>query len=306
MLWVNLGLICVAAALAIVLLATLWPGAWPVGRVAATLALQIGGILVVTWFLVERGQALAPSLAVPPQKLAQVWTSVSAAALNSVELILLAVAWGTWAGTAAAVGVAAARNRKLTLVAGVASVVWIVPTFLIAILIQDLQATVYALSGVNVSGSYGLATPAQVLWSAAVLAIRPAVYAFRQGQVLLSDQVGADHVRTGLAKGLRWRTLMWRYITRPAGAGLVDTAASSTRLMFGSLPLVEFFFAYPGLGGLLLASLGVAYGQQPPNPDPETAIGAGVALAGLLAVFEAFWRVLALQVDPRLRDTETA
>jgi ABC-type dipeptide/oligopeptide/nickel transport system permease component len=48
-----------------------------------------------------------------------------------------------------------------------------------------------------------------------------------------------------------------RHIIRPTAAGLVQTASSSIRLRLGALPLVEFFFAYPGLGQLLLSSLGV-------------------------------------------------
>jgi hypothetical protein len=39
---------------------------------------------------------------------------------------------------------------------------------------------------------------------------------------------------------------------------LVATWVSSIRLMIGSLPLVKFFFAYPGLGYTLVLSLGTA------------------------------------------------
>src|SRR5487761_1411781 len=78
-----------------------------------------------------------------------------------------------------------------------------------------------------------------------------------------------------------------RHVVRPAGAGLVETAVSSIRLMFGSLPLVEFFFAYPGLGRLLLLSLGVAYGSQAPAPNADLAIASAVLLAAMLATLEA-------------------
>jgi ABC-type dipeptide/oligopeptide/nickel transport system permease component len=93
-----------------------------------------------------------------------------------------------------------------------------------------------------------------------------------------------------------------RHIVRPAAAGLVQTSASSIRLMFGSLPLVEFFFGYPGLGHLLLASLGVASGADYQPPDPALAIASAVVLASMLAVMEALARVLTRQLDPRLEE----
>ena len=302
MVWVNLGLIGLILALAIGLTGLFRPQLWPVGRILAVLALQLSGILIVTWFLVGRGQAVGTSLPPAPEAQAAVWSQVGGPALASLELVLLAAIWGTSAGTAAAGLVAWARRPSLGLIAALASLVWIVPTFLIAIFAQDLQSSIYGLSGVNVSGGYGVATPAQIFWSAAVLAIRPAAYSFRQSQVLIADQARAGFVRTALAKGLRWRSVVWRHILRPAGAGLVETAVSSIRLMFGSLPLVEFFFAYPGLGRLLLLSLGVAYGSQAPAPNADLAIASAVLLAAMLATLEALMRVFVQRLDPRLAE----
>jgi ABC-type dipeptide/oligopeptide/nickel transport system permease component len=215
---------------------------------------------------------------------------------------LLAAVWGTCAGTAAAAVIAWSRASWLDQLVGFGSLIWIIPTFLIAILAQDLQATIYNLIGVNVTGGYAQFSAGQLAWSAGVLAIRPAAYAFRQGTVLIADQARADFVRTAFAKGLPWRTIVRRHVIRPAAAGLVQTSASSIRLMFGSLPLVEFFFAYPGLGQLLLQSLGVASGTNSPTPDPGLAIASAVVLASMLAVMEALARVLTQRLDPRLAE----
>ena len=302
MLWVNLGLISLTIALAFGL-ATVWrPQVAPVGRVMMTLGLQVSGILVVTWLLVERGQALAVRLPTPATFEANLVAQVSSAAVASVELVLVSIVLGTCVGTALAAVAAWARQPWLELVLGVGSLVWVIPTFLLAIFAQDLQSTIYGLSGVNVSGSFGTATPTQLIWSSAVLAVRPAADAFRQSRILIADQSRADYVRTALAKGLGWRSVVIRHIVRPAAAGLVLTATNSVRLMVGSLPLVEFFFAYPGLGRLLLISLGVAYGQQAPQVDPAIAIGSAVVLASMLAILEAVSRLLGQRLDPRLAE----
>jgi hypothetical protein len=66
LLWINLGLICLIGALLVGLASLLQPRVAAVGRVLATLCLQVGGVLVVTWLLVERGQALARAIPPPP------------------------------------------------------------------------------------------------------------------------------------------------------------------------------------------------------------------------------------------------
>lgn len=300
MLWINLGLIALVLAATIGLISVRAPAFVPVGRVGATLALQIAGVLMVTWFLVARGQTQAAALPPPPAAEAAIWSHVAGPAVASLELVVVSLVAGTCIGTAAAALVSWSRSSGLELLLGLGSLIWIVPTFLLAILVQDLQSNVYALTGTSVTGGYGTASAWQLAWSAAVLSIRPAAYAFRQANVLISDQARADHVRTALAKGLPWRSIVTRHIIRPAGAGLVQTAASSIRLMFGSLPLVEFFFAYPGLGQLLLLSLGVQYGTTTQPPDPSVAIASAVLLATMLAVVEGLARVVTARLDPRL------
>jgi ABC-type dipeptide/oligopeptide/nickel transport system permease component len=300
LLWVNLGLISLIAALAIGLASVLRPQIAAIGRIFSTLGLQVGGVLVVTWFLVERGQALASALPPPPEAEAAILSQLRGPALASLLLVLVAAVWGTCAGTAAAALVAWSRRPWLGALVGFGSLVWIIPTFLIAIFAQDLQSIIYNLIGVNVSGGYAQLSTGQLAWSAAVLAIRPAAYAFRQGNVLIADQARAAFVRTAFAKGLGWRAILVRHIVRPAAAGLVQTSASSIRLMFGSLPLVEFFFGYPGLGHLLLQSLGVASGAGSQPPNPGLAIASAVVLASMLAVMEALARILTQRLDPRL------
>ena len=302
MLWVNLALIALIVAAAMALISSRAPQHFPVGRIIATLALQISGIVAITWFLVNRGQVQATLLPLPPSADAGIWTAVAAPALASLELVLVSVVLGTSVGTAAAALVAWSRSSRFEVGAGLASLVWIVPTFLLAILVQNLQSTIFGLTGTRVSGGYGTASLGQLLWSAAVLSIRPAAYAFRQGNALISDQSRADHVRTAFAKGLPWRAIVSRHIIRPTASGLVQTASSSIRLMFGSLPLVEFFFAYPGLGQLLLLSLGVQYGTQSQPFNPSLAVASAVLLACMLAVLEALARALTWRLDPRLSE----
>ena len=118
MLWVNLGLIALFVALAISLISARAPHVAPAGRIFATLALQISGVLVVTWLLVARGQTLAATLPPPPEVEASIWATVEGPALASLMLVLVAVVMGTCVGTAAAAAVAWSRSSWLRDLAG--------------------------------------------------------------------------------------------------------------------------------------------------------------------------------------------
>jgi ABC-type dipeptide/oligopeptide/nickel transport system permease component len=303
-LWVNLGLIVLIATLTLGVASQLSPGVGSIARTLVPFGLQISGVFVVTWLLVERGQALTPTLPQPPEQQAAAWAQIGGPAVASIELIALTMIWGTGIGTAVAAVLARRSNPTLAAIATIASLVWIVPGFLIAILAQDLQSTIYALSGTSVSGSFGHADTSQLIWCAAVLGIRPAAYTFRQAQVLIGEQSHAQHVRTALAKGLPWDVVVSRHIIRPAEAGLVQMAINSMRLVVGLLPLVEFFFGYPGLGRQLLFALGVpSASDQASRPDPSVAVGAAVILALILVGTELPLRLYARRIDPRLAET---
>jgi hypothetical protein len=170
---VNVGLSGLIVAMAIVLISIRTPQLVPAGRIPAALALQISGVLVVTWFLVTRGRTQAASLPPPSGVETAIWSGIAGPAVASLELVLVSVVLGTSIGTAPAALVAWSRSSSLELLVGVGSLIWIIPTFLIAILAQDLQATIYGLTGARVSGGYGTTSVGQLLWCAAVLSIRP-------------------------------------------------------------------------------------------------------------------------------------
>src|SRR5439155_166140 len=113
----------------------------------------------------------------PPGTETAIFAQIEAPAVASLLLIIVALVWGTGFGTAAAAFAVGAKRPRLALLLGVVSLIWVVPTFLLAILAQDLQTQIYNLVQVNVSGGYATFSAGQLAWSAAVLAIRPAAYA---------------------------------------------------------------------------------------------------------------------------------
>lgn len=305
MIWLNLSLIALTVSLALPAVFSGSERIWPRVRFLAVLAFQFSGILLVSWWLVSGAPAEpGPPTSGPAPDAGNIAQTAVAAALRSLALLATTVIWATCSGLGAAFLITASRNRRLLAVIPLVTVLWVAPTFLIAAVVQEVQFLIYNATGTPVGGAYGTVSALQVLWAAVVLGIRPAAYIFRQARVTLDLEETADHVRAARARGLPWGRIAARHILRPAAATIASGWLSSFRLMIGSLPLVEFFFAYPGFGQLLVLSLGVGYGDSPSQPQPQLAIALVVTMAVVLILVEAVVGALQTRLDPRLRDLQ--
>jgi len=297
MTWLNLALVAVIASLSLVFLFSGRPRIWARLRFVAILCFEVGGVLLLTLFLVTLAYlATAPGSIEPSSQ--PIVTTVLRAAGNTLLLVSVASAWGTLTGLGGAFWFTLNKRRSAA-IAPIAGLIWVLPTFLLAIGVQELQAQIYNFTALNVTGGYAEVTPGQVFWAAIVLGIRPGAYVFRQARVALAEEARQDYVRTANAKGLPWRDVARRHIFKPALPILITSWLISFRLMIGSLPLVEFFFAYPGLGNLFLQSFGIGSSQ---GMNPDQAIAAVVIATALFFILEAAANVFQQLVDPRLRE----
>lgn len=296
-------------------------GSYP--RVLAVAGIKLGGVVLVTALLVQlAGQALGQAVLPAPlassglvptiqgaavvgqhTKADLVATVVISAAVHSLMLLLVALVWGGIVGLGASYFVELRRWRAGWL-AAVAVVAWVTPTFLLAAFAQELQAQIFNVTDLALSGGYGTASAGQAFWAGVVLGIRPASYSYRQAITNLESQATQDHVRTALANGLPWPIVVRHYIFRPTAASLVGVWLNSFRVMLGSLPIIEFFFGYPGLGRALLLSLGVSYPEQVGVFQPDLAVGFVVALAVFVVVCEGVAQLARQRLDPRLADSD--
>jgi ABC-type dipeptide/oligopeptide/nickel transport system permease component len=279
------------------------------------LALQAGGVIVATWGLFYLAHLLVnargPGGAIPNffyQPLSQVlWEG----ALRSLTLVGFAVAGATAVGLGAAIAVVSLRERRLVGVELAGAVMFVIPTFLLAILVQELQAFVFGKTGLIVAAGYGDVNAVQIFWASLVLGIRPATYLYRHARAVLDREAGEDYVRTAEAKGVEWSGVVRHHLLRAGGSALVATWSNSFRLMIGSLPLVEYFFGYPGLGRILVQAIGIHYGVGTDFPRPtvirgDIAIGLVVLLALILILAETAAGGLQRWLDPRLRAVRAA
>jgi ABC-type dipeptide/oligopeptide/nickel transport system permease component len=308
--WFDVALLTADIALVVVLLTSRSRRWWPAGRRTALVLLQVAGVFAVSWFFVgaaaasatRAGLADAPLTPADTALLARPAVQVVSSALRLSLLVMgVAAIVAAWAGLVGAIAVTTAERRRLALLTPVATVLWVAPTFLIAILVQELQALIFGTTGLRVAAGFGEVNGFQIFWVALILALRPTAYFFRQARAALDLDVTTEYVRTARAKGLAWPRVVSHHILR-ANAALVATAwLNAFRTMIGSLPLVEFLFGYPGLGRVLVLALGLSYSGGVGPVRADVAIGLVSALAVSLIVVEGVISWLEQRLDPRLR-----
>ncbi len=109
----------------------------------------------------------------------------------------------------------------------------------------------------------------------------------------LLEVLAQDYIRTGRAKGLRPRTVLFRHALRNAALPVLTVLGLSFGQMLGGAIVVESIFAWPGMGRLAVQAV---LGRDFPVVQGVTIVGAAVFLAVNLTVDLIYgW------VDPRLR-----
>ena len=169
---------------------------------------------------------------------------------NSLGLIGLAL------GSAMVLGVLMGSAAALTNYRGQADVILFfaiigvsAPTFLLAVLLQTLGIKYTLTFGERLVSMGGYAWDFQhLLMPVLVLMARPLAYITRATYVALGEILSADYIRTAHAKGLRERRVFFGHILRNLGISILTAFGVSFRFTLGVLPIVEFIFAWPGLG----------------------------------------------------------
>ncbi len=105
------------------------------------------------------------------------------------------------------------------------------------------------------------------------------------------NELGADYLLLGRAKGLRPRRLKYAYAARNALLPVVGLTAVELGSAVAANVFVERIFSYPGLGGLLFQSIGLR--------DYPTIQGVFLVLSLSVVTVNALAEVLYRRLDPR-------
>jgi peptide/nickel transport system permease protein len=159
----------------------------------------------------------------------------------------------------------------------------------------------------------GFGWDAHLILPVLALVLRPTAQIASVTASLLTDEIRRPYVVTARSVGNTWRRIRWRHALRNIVAPVLLTIAGAFRFAVGELVLVEWLFAWPGLGRLLAQVL------VSPNLAAPGSLGGGGAfflnpplLAALITVLSLAFLIadalasgLARAADPRWQLAET-
>ena len=214
---------------------------------------------------------------------------------RSLGLLGLSLALATVAGVL--LGIRAAThseaNRSLTIL--LASIVGVsVPSFFVALVLQLLALQWTRTTGSRLLPMGGFGWDKHVILPMLVLAARPIAQITRVTYLSVGETLSQDFVRTARSKGLRGYQVLLVHTLRNAAVPILTTVGLSLRFSLSSLPVVEFFFGWPGAGFTLLKAIS--------SNDVSLTIALLLSLGGLFIVINLLLEGAYRLIDPRLRE----
>jgi ABC-type dipeptide/oligopeptide/nickel transport system permease component len=166
------------------------------------------------------------------------------------------------------------------------------PSFFAAFLLQRLVIRVTQSIGHTILPVGGFGWDLHLVLPAIVLAARPIAQITRVSFVSMRDVIAQDYIRTARGKGLANWYIMNRHALRNALIPIITTIGVSLRYALISLPVVELFFSWPGLGFNLLRAIS--------RQDDDFAVMMVLSLGVLFILVNLLIDLSFRFVDPRL------
>jgi peptide/nickel transport system permease protein len=107
------------------------------------------------------------------------------------------------------------------------------------------------------------------------------------------EALGADYVQMARLNGFRERTVVRRYALRNALATSVQVLAQNVQYLVGGIIVVEYLFAYPGLGKELVDAVAIR--------DVREVQSVAVLIAAVYIAINIVADLLVVLLVPRLR-----
>ena len=166
--------------------------------------------------------------------------------------LVLAFAIGLPLGLAAAL----AKRKTSSALVMLFSVLGVsTPSFLFAMFLWVVNIWVHRTFDIKVLPSGGFGWDAHLILPTIVLAMRPLAQIAQVTYVTMRDILGQDYIRTAYSKGLNWRLVRNVHALPNILIPILTTLGSSLRYSLASLPVVEVFFEWQGVGLKLLDAI---------------------------------------------------
>ena len=223
---------------------------------------------------------------------------VGPALVNSAILVALAGIIGSIVGVSLGALAALRKDSAFDQVTSVlALAVTSLPEFVIAIALVILFATVvvHALPAVSLlsAGRYAWSYPSQLVLPVVTLAVVIVPYILRMTRAATIEALASDYVEMARLKGLPTRRVLLVHALPNAIPPVVQVLGLSFLYLAGGIVVVEYVFAFPGIGSSLISAVS--------NRDVPVIQLIVLILAGFYVFVNIASDVLALLASPRRR-----
>jgi ABC-type dipeptide/oligopeptide/nickel transport system permease component len=203
--------------------------------------------------------------------------TLTAAVISVVAGLVLGSAAGVRAG-----------SRQDRLVTTLTIVLQSFPTFWVGIML----ILVFAL-GLRLLPSSGAQSLSSLILPAVTLAFPFTAIVARVTRSGIAEAMGEQYVQTALSKGLTRREVLTGHALRNALIPVATVVGLQVGALLGGAVVVENVFAWPGLGTLIVESVG--------NRDYAVVQAATLTIAAIIVVLNLAADLLYAQLDPRIR-----
>jgi ABC-type dipeptide/oligopeptide/nickel transport system permease component len=212
---------------------------------------------------------------------------------KSAGLLVIALGIAIVLGLPLGISAALARRGPRSAVVIVLSILGVsIPSFMLAMILWIASFELNR-RGVLRLPPTGFGWDAHMVMPALVLATRPLAQIAQVTYVTLANVLGEDFIRTARSKGLRQRVVLVRHALRNALVPIITTLGTSLRFSLASLPVVELFFLWPGVGLTLFQAIEL---------DMTLLVTDMIVALGLLfLLINLLLELIYLIIDPRLR-----
>ncbi len=216
--------------------------------------------------------------------------------VNSMGLLLVALAIATVIGLYIGGVAALTKRRALVLPLLTLTILGIsAPSFFAGLLLQVGELRYLAITGRRLVSMAGFGWDLEhMLMPVLVLAARPLAYLTRAIFLALTHVMEEDYIRTAFSKGLSLRRIVNGHALRNIAVPVLTAVGVSVRFSLSTLPVVEFFFNWPGMGRRLLDAVNTR--QTPVVVALASAMGLTFLMINLL--LDVAYRI----IDPRVRE----
>lgn len=216
--------------------------------------------------------------------------------INSMGLLVIALTGATVIGLYIGITSALASRKRNTTPLLMATILGVAtPSFFLGLLLRQGELYYVRIFGkplVNIAG-FGWDYK-HMLLPVLVLAARPLAYLTRATFLSLNRIMEEDFIRTAYSKGLTKWLVVNIHAVKNVAVPVLTAIGVSLRFSLSSLPVVEFFFAWPGIGLRLLEAINLR------QTTTVATIGAalGLMILGINLLLDIVYRV----IDPRMRE----